>query len=106
MPLLSVKDSVTIPVKIYLDVDGSGNITNRDDLVNLNLTDTLTGETLLSCGNANLNKFGFIVSLGYKCRLSVNDIMLPSRYRVIKLSPSSIDARKTKIITLLLRRDD
>ena len=104
--LIYVKDSVSIPVKIYLDVDGSGNITNQDNLVNINLTDTLTGEALLNCGNAALNNFGFTMSLGYKCKVSVNDIMLPSRYRVIKLFPPMIDAKKTKIVTLLLRRQE
>ena len=74
--LIYVKDSVSIPVKIYLDGDGSGNITNQDNLVNINLTDTLTGEALLNCGNAVLNNFGFTMSLGYKCKVSVNDIML------------------------------
>ncbi len=104
--LIYVKDSVSIPVKIYLDADGSGNISNQDNLVNINLTDTLTGEALLNCGNASLNNFGFTMSLGYKCKISVNDIMLPSRYRVIKLFPRVVDARNTKIITLLLRREE
>ena len=73
--------------------------------MNINLTDTLTGEALLNCGNAVLNNFGFTMSLDYKCKVSVNDIMLPSRYRVIKLFPSVIDAKKTKIVTLLLRQE-
>ncbi len=103
--LIYVKYSVSIPVKIYMDTDGSGNISGQDNLVNINMTDTLTGEALLSCGKATLNNFGFIMSLGYRCKLSVNEIMLPSRYRVIKLFPSVVDARKTKIITILLRRE-
>ena len=102
--LIYVKDSVTIPVKIYLDEDRSGSVSNRDDLVNIKLTDTLTGEKLITCGDAPLTKYGFVVSLNYTCSLVVNEIMLPSRYQVIKLIPTYLDASRTKMVRLLLRR--